>query len=283
MGCHRAHVVQDILSLRLIKRDEAAMSFGTVMHAGAAAWWKTGEAEAAREAVRTSYTLPENLRFLENDRTHTLGLAGFLINEYVRIAQPVGWFEAKGWEPVAIEDRVVFDLGHDLAILSFQMDRLYRNEKGEGVLVDTKTAGRMDKRWHEKWGLSLQQKLYAYAARERYGVDLIGHFIEGILKKMPTEVKYVPLPIWGKSTLDEAMTQFVAVCQKDAAIVAGAIGDDGLVDMERLFQAAVTETDFSPEFCGRWGRPCELCALPPEARVGTLLADYEIVTPTYLE
>jgi len=281
--CHRRHFIGDVLCLKRKKRDECHVSVGTVVHAGAAKWWGTSDVGAAIQRAHEEY---EELRQWITMPEYTPEfVCEHLIRRYTEQASVAGLFEPEGWEIVTIEERVVLNLGPE-ATISFQLDRLVQDADRQLVLVDTKTAGRIDKRWRQQWVLNLQQKLYAYSVREVYGRPLTAHFIEGLEKSPKAPLEYVPLPLWSDGELTEAASLFRRLVQRDAALVAEATGMGGVVDLDRLYELAVVATDFNPHDCFSYGRECEMfkiCTAPVEERVGLLKDEFEWVAPLFLD
>lgn len=288
--------MQDICGLQPLARSTAALNFGTVMHSGAAAWWRTSSPSAVQEAMNAKWLESFPSEYASDQRGgHTRSLSEYLAGVYVGTALAGGghWAaEAASWEPLAIEERVILNLGPE-GTLSFQLDRLMVGTLGNGekvhVLTDLKTAGRIDKRWRNKWVMSLQQKLYRWAVEEKYGVRLTGsgHYIEGLWKDMTCrQPEYVQLPDWSDSELEEAVMLLKRVCQKDAALVARCQMVGGAIDLDKLLLLAVTETDTNEYDCFTYGE-CPLyagvCTKPVSERVGTLRALFEYVEPTFLE
>lgn len=285
--CHRRHFAADVLCLKQNGRTEDALAVGTVIHAGAAENWRSGDVELAVLATREAYRQEEE----RMSGKFTGGVLEKIMRGYCGQAQLIpgdnGTFVKK--RIVALEQRVVMDFGIE-ARLAFQLDRLVASEEPGGLelwtLVDTKSFTRADREWREQWSLSLQQKLYSVAIREQYKRRIDAHFIEGVAKKLPTEVLYVPLPDWDDDQLDEAVMQFRRVCQKDAKIVAMATGLDGAIDVDLLFELAVTHTEFNPHDCFAYHSPCpllEVCNAPFAERVGLLKADFTHSPPAYLD
>lgn len=287
--CHRRHFVADVLCLKPRKREEMHLAFGTVIHAAAAEWWRTGDQLKTMTALTNAWS--EHREYLDNTKL-SFDLAMGMMTGYCGQAQltPAGTaYDAdsppnlRAGKIVSIEQRIVLDLGLE-ARLAFQLDRL--TDDDGFVLTDTKTAGRFDKHWFEQWARSLQQKLYRVAIREHYNRPVERHYIEGVLKKLPTQIEYVPLPVWSDAELAEAVRQFKTICQKDARLVARAMKVGGEIDVNELFDLAVNWTEFNPHDCDSYGVKCpvyDVCQADPDDRVGMLLADFEHVPPDYLD
>ena len=284
--CHRRHFVSNIACYQPRWGKAASLAFGTVMHAGVAEWWRTHDAAQADVALRQEW-FNETLT-LDAQQKLTIELASAMLASYCADAGPAGEADDNGeWVSVAIEERVVLELS-PLARLSFQLDRLMRNRlTDEHALVDTKTRSswRRDL-WQAQWGLSLQQKLYQYGVAKHYGITLDHHYIEGVLKSLPSEITYVQLPIWGESELAEIVDQFVSYCQRDAKLVARATLPGDTIDLDKLITLAITQTDHNPHDCRSYNVPCpmlDVCKAPHADRLGLFLQGFEYVEPIYLD
>ncbi len=262
-----------------------------------AEWWRSSTTDIADEYARAraeavllnSY---EQYPALASDKKHTFDLAIFMLRYYMDEAPLAGGFWAAGqagWEPIAIEERIIIDLG-DIK-LSFQLDRLVRLPSHDlTVLVDLKTAGRMNKNWERNWPLSLQQKLYRWAVREHYSLDLSGHYIEGLLKDVPCDLKYVELPDWSDAELAEAVELFKTLWQRDATLIrsCSTINAETMtyeVDIAKLTEVGLTETTTNPFDCYSYYTQCpmyDICQAPPNQRVALLEESFEWVEPLYL-
>ncbi len=284
-NCHRKHSISDIICQHPKDRQEAALEFGTVLHFGAAEWWTVGSEEAAVTCMHEAYE--ERERWFYGDDKHSLELADVMLRYYTANAKLAGghWFADEGeWEVVMVEERVIVELD-PRARLSYQVDRLVREVNHDlYVLVDLKTASRITDYWSRGFPRSLQQQLYAYGVRGQ-GYELADHFIEGLLKKADCDIRYVDLPAWSESQLEEAKELFVKICQTDAELVARSMQPDGTVDVDELTRLILTETEYNGDHCFAYGKPCpylDLCNSPPDERFDLLRADYEWVEPEYL-
>ncbi len=286
LRCHRRHMVQDNLCMRPTDRRDNALNFGTVIHAGAAPWWAVGSEKRAMTIMKEEAKLFPDM---DSDGKHTVELAEGLLWYYMANAKLAGghWGEDyKGWKPIAIEDRVILDLTN--CRLSFKLDRLVVNDTfdpPEAVLVDLKTARGLGSYWSRQFPLSMQQKLYRAAVRQEYNLEPT-HFIEGLLKKLPTDIEYVLLPDWSTSELDEAVEMFERQCAKDAGVIERARLPDGEIDMDFLFEYVLTKTDYNPFDCYSYGVPCPLlktCTQPFDKRLAIFKEEFEYVEPEYLD
>lgn len=286
--CHRAHFVRNVLCLEPLGEVPAALTFGTSLHAAAAAKWRGLGGAVMRAAALATFQADGG-----GDDRHTAALLEQLVTQYDMTALPIGphWsgdLAGTTVRALAVEERITLDLG-PLATLSFQLDRLMQVDL-PGLpsvvgLVDTKSASRCDQRWRRQWALDLQQRLYQAAVRRQYGVPLDVHVVEGVEKFGTGSITYVPIDLYDDSTLDEAIAHAIRLVQRDAKIVAQAQRDDGTVDMDDLLWRAVIQTDISPTHCFDWGRTCALydaCRGPAAGRE-RFLQTFVHVTPTYLE
>lgn len=290
--CHRKHFVGDNLCLQPRQRDEASMSWGTVVHAGAAEWWRTGVLAAALAAADASWT--EYQRWLEPRSELSREMTAAVVQGYTEQALlGAGHWAAKlpGWEPFAVEQRVVVELD-PRARISFQMDHGAKHaQSGSTVLVDTKTHGRQSgyfrRDWERKWQFHPQQMIYQWVLRTQYGVEGdLEHYIEGVARDVPTKVSYLRLPTYPMDVLAEAKEQLVRICQKDAEIVARATEVDGTVDGDKLLHLALTETEYNPAECFAYGQQCglyDVCTAPTAQRAGLVKDRFEYVEPVYLD
>lgn len=281
--CERRHVVADLLCYYPSADRSPHLLFGTAMHEAAAAWWKQRDEDAALEALRSAWKSS-----IERDSDLTIELAEMLVRYYTSDACIAGdhWAgcENDGWELVLCEERIDLPLGN--ARLTFKVDRLVRYTPSDPplyVLVDTKTASRMGRYWRRRYPTSLQQKLYAAAVEEHLGITLDAHFIEGVLKSVPTEVRYLALD-WPCEVRREALDLAQELAARDAELLALA-GDDA--SEQELIEVALTQTSTNGDDCYAFNRKCELYELchetPPEMRMALLTAEFEHVEPEWLE
>lgn len=281
--CQRRHFVHDVLCLRRKERDEAAVSVGTVVHAGAAEWWKTGDLSAALLAARRRYHELAQW-FMPYDELTPGFVADHLVRRYTDQATLTGIYPTEGAELVSVEQRIVLPLGAE-ATLSFQADRVLRYNDGTYVVIDTKTARRLDAYWRKRWRVSLQQKLYHWGVYQYYGAKSVVGAVEGLQKDVAARLEYVQT-MWTDGELEEAVEFFKRMVQDDAALVAVATEPDGSVNLNKLYDVAINSTNFNPADCWSYGKECELyelCTSDPAYRVGLLTADFEYVEPDFLE
>lgn len=272
LRCNRRHVVADVLGF--VPRHETVphRSFGIAKHAAAAAWWRTGDEAAATAALEAAWDSK-----IESETKLTLELARFMVRYYCADAKIAGdhWASDSVWTPVAIEDRITLPLTPEV-MLTFRVDRLVQCEETDPpayVLVDTKTTSRLSNYWRRRWPTSFQQKLYAAAVEEHYGIELDGHYVEGVLKSAPSEIEYVGLD-WPRAVRHEALAQVRRLAERDKRLIEAADGNE-----QRLIELALTATDANPDDCFAFNRRCELYDLchqtAPDARAGALLSDFE--------
>jgi hypothetical protein len=185
---------------------------------------------------------------------------------------------------VVIENRLEVDLGRNVT-LTFKLDRLVHcPETGMYVMVDSKTASTRGRSfpsyWANQWPRSLQQRLYRWAVLESFGMESnqLEQWIEGLLKNVPTEVKYVQLPAWSESELEEAATLALHWGDENKAF----IGDDGKLDVDTV----LTAPNFNFGDCEAYFRPCpytSLCMAQPEDRLGIYMAEFQEIPQEYLD
>src|SRR6266576_906804 len=168
LRCYRRHVLSDVL--QRVRYKSPSLEFGTIGHVGANTWWLTGDVNKAQLAMASEFSrrLPSPTPDL------TIELAQAMLRHYIENATLAGPFmqEPGSWQLVTVEDRleVPIKLPSGIAAkLSFQSDRVVWNSTtGHLVIVDTKTAGRLDKKWTRQWETSLQMKLYKAGAAKAY-------------------------------------------------------------------------------------------------------------------
>lgn len=288
--CERRHVVADLLCLVPNDFESPHLDFGSAIHEAVAAWWSERSQRAALDALDAAWE-PS----IEEDSKLTLEMARFLVRYYCSDASIAGehWAENARWEVVACEDRVERELAGGRAKLSYKVDRLVRCVDADPpayVLVDTKTASRVTRWWQRLWPSNLQQKAYAAAVEEHYGVKLDGHYVEGVKKSVPTEIKYVELS-WPDGVKREALEHVERLAMRDAKLIAEAskTGENGEHELDRevLLELATTQTLTNGDDCYAFGRKCELYELchetDPELRAALLDAEFEWREPHWRE
>lgn len=283
LRCYRRHVLSDIL--QRAKYYSPSLEFGSVMHAGVAAYWRcadktSGEAlNAALTVIAQEWQKRFEQRVIRAGDL-TLAMAEAMMVNYAKTAELAGPFalETPDWQIVSIEDRleVPLVLPGTTGKLSFQTDRvLYNKERDHLVVVDTKTAGRFDKRWERQWETSLQMKLYKAGAVRAYDLppENIDVVIEGLLKHVPSEVRYVPCPEWSVEMLNEAVSMAQHVAWRDYEL----ISDE---DMSRDAALVIEDALVAPcsyDECFSYGVECafrQLCVAEPSDRAAILAAEY---------
>lgn len=208
----------------------------------------------------------------------TLELAAAMLNTYMNTATLAGPFEGD-WQLVSVEDRleVPLDLPNGSAKLSFQSDRVVWNKDTEHlVIIDTKTAGRLDRRWSKQWETSLQMKLYKAGAMTAYDMENVSVVVEGVLKDVPSVIQYEPCPDWSKGILSEAANQASIIAQRDFDLIASDVPDVPK-DKRVVVQEALVDTAVNYMSCYEYGVECpfrKLCTAEPEERVAILNGEY---------
>jgi hypothetical protein len=268
-ACHRRHVVADILEKGLYESPSA--KFGNIIHAGTAEWWKSrDDAKVAMAALEEGKKWERVL-----NEKHSIELALAMLEQYpgkARLGGPYG----DDLQVVTIEERLPVKL--DGLSLTFQLDRLLSINNEKLVLVDTKTASRIDAKWRGKWNRSLQQRLYKALIEKEYDmpVDVV---IEGMVKVLPLKMEYVPCPEWTDGELQEAVDQAKRIADKDAEVLQVYLehGEEAMIEY------ALVNTEFNYEYCNAYGSPCpvqKICDSPIELRRG-LLAEYIDIIAEY--
>lgn len=283
--CHRRHVLSDVLSKA--RYASASLEFGSLIHAGVAQHWLGRD---WRKVIQDEWTT----RFEQSDVSQkdvSLELAMAMMENYVATAQIAGPFTDQGdWQRVDVEQR--FEIPLRDSILSFQCDRMVYN-KAENwlVVVDSKTAGRLDARWDRQWETSLQMKLYKGGARTVFAtggrVDVV---VEGILKDLPSTLRYYVCPDWSDALIAEAAFNAHMIAEMDAEVlVAGMdvaynvsrpvqVPDKTLkVNQSKVEEIAVTMTGVNYNDCFSYGIECpfrRLCVADVSERVALLRGEY---------
>lgn len=288
LRCYRRHVLADVLGYA--GYYSPSLEFGSVIHAGVATWWRNADIDGreARQHAAIATRQEWAKRFEANPQVSqkdvSLDLALSMVETYTKSAEMNGPFslEPGDWQFVTIEDRLEVPLGKYR--LSFQQDRVvYNKTNGHLVIVDTKTAGRMDARWRRQWETSLQMKLYKAAAIRAYDFefDQVDVLVEGILKDVPSKIEYVPCPEWSPAILAEAMAQAEHIAALDDRLIAF---EENPVDKYLIEEAAVTKTTVNYNDCFQYGVECpfrRLCIAEPEERVGLLRSEYFEIESEY--
>lgn len=270
--CQRRHTLANVM--HKARYLSPSLEFGSVIHAGAGAKWKRGSLITPIHAVQVEW---EN-RFVKNNLTGkdlSLELAVGMIAQYDSQASLAGPFEWMGpWQIVSVEERLELNVAPGIT-LSLQTDRVvYNKERDHIVVLDTKTAGRMDARWAKQWELSLQMKLYKYAMQKLYGNANVDVVIEGLCKDLPLKIQYIPVPDWSTAVLEEAKNQFIKLAERDRETLMNP-------DLEDY---AVNHTLTNYQDCMSYGIECPfrlLCVADPEERVGLLRGEYFNVESEY--
>lgn len=281
LRCYRRHVLADLL--QRARYFSPSLEFGSVIHAGAAAWWlSTDDGDVARRKAYTAVAQEWNKRFEQrpevSQKDLSLALAEAMLQTYTTTAELSGPFglEDGEWQLVSAEDRLEVPLvlsGGRRGKLSFQTDRVVFNKKNDHlVVIDTKTAARLDKRWERQWETSLQMKLYKAGACRAYDLppENIDVVVEGVLKDVPSQVRYVPCPDWSVGLLNEAVAQAQYIAERDWDLITEYAGND-------IVEAAVNNTSVNYQSCFEFGVECafrRLCTAEPEERVAILTSEY---------
>ena len=283
LRCQRRHVLSDIVQVASFYSP--SLEFGSVVHAGAASWWNDdGEGSAMAREWHKRFEMNPKI----NRGDLSLEMANAMMNAYREKAMLAGPFDAEGpWQLVSVEDRIELPLSTGFFedgterkfILSFQTDRVVWNKETKHlVVVDTKTAGRLDKRWARQWETSLQMKLYKACAVAAYDMEPenVSVVVEGVLKDVPSTIQYEVCPDWSADTLGEAVNQARIVALRDYDLIASST--EGIPrDRHLVVNDALVNTAINYMSCYEYGVECpfrKLCTAEPEERIGILNGEY---------
>jgi hypothetical protein len=273
--CYRRHAISDVLEKGLYKSPSAG--FGNVIHAGAAAHWLRSYRGEQVDPIERATAEFRRVEQDMNDK-HSLELALAMLDVYQQQASLAGPLSAADYHIVTIEERLETEIGG--YTLSFQLDRLLANNNQERLLLlDTKSAARLDQRWRSGWDRSLQFKLYKAAIQRVYEmpVDII---IEGVLKTPKSKIEYYLVPDWDDSQLDEAISQMCFIAEKDRKLLNILTS----TDESTMIEYVLTQTSFNPQDCHSYNTDCpflKLCDSPLEIRRGLLESEYITIAGDY--
>lgn len=287
LRCHRRHVLADIV--QVASYYSPSLEFGSVIHAGVGAWWNAGDVDtnAARQLAHAALQAEWHKRFTMNPKVDPGSLseltAKVMLDTYINTATLCGPYELEGdWQLVSVEERIEVPLplgGIDQAVLSFQTDRVVWNkERQHLVVIDTKTASRMDRKWARQWETSLQMKLYKAAACKAYDMEAenVSVVVEGVLKSVPSVVQYEPCPDWSEGVLAEAVNQAKIIARRDLELIRSDIAGAPR-DRQYVVHDALVNTAINYMSCYEYGVECpfrKLCTAEPEERVAILNGEY---------
>lgn len=262
--CHRRHLLSNIAEKG--KYKSAAAAFGTCLHAGTAEWWRSSDPAKVLEAGSAEWRAQQSTM----NEKHSLELLTAMLTKYTMNAKLGGPFDEQ-FQVVTIEERL--PVTFEGVSLNFQLDRLLSIDNQRLVLVDTKSASRLDARWRSQWDRSLQQKLYMAAVQKLYDMPC-QVVMEGVSKTAKADIEYYICPEWTDAQLDEAVNQARWIQKKDKAYL-----DILTLEGEQaMLEAMLNQSEFNPEDCFSYNVECPflpLCNADPMQRLGLLLADYQ--------
>lgn len=279
--CERRHVLTDVIQVG--KWHSAAAALGNVMHVGAATWWKTADLSAALAAARRDYDNRFTPELIPKPGKNSWDVIETLLPYYTREAKLAGPLTVLGgWETLLIEERRRLPIGG--YTLSFQLDRLLHRDN-QLLLVDLKTASRLDKEWADQWKRSIQFRLYRYAIGVLFSETNVDIIVEGIEKSTTKpKLEYVLLPEWSDDYIAEALTAFVDTAARDAHFIEIATLSDGSLDVDKLIELAVNTTRFNYGDCHSFYFECpflQLCNADPSERKQILADNYVPIEQEY--
>ncbi len=199
--CHRRHFLSDILGKA--RYVSPSLGMGTVMHTGFSSHWLYVRGDKTSDWHK-SISEEWQKQKIEHEGL-TLALAEAMMKHYESNALIAGPLTSQGdFKLVDVEQRFEIPL-RDIK-LSFQMDRVvYDKDQDWMVIVDSKTAGRLDAKWERQWETSVQMKLYRAGAKQVFGhVGRLDIVVEGVLKHVPSDLRYYVCPEWSDGLLAEA-------------------------------------------------------------------------------
>lgn len=284
--CYRRHALTDVLSKA--KYFSPSLEFGSVIHSGVSNIWlerKFGNQPNLMELIKKEWVDRFDMKGTSQESV-SLDMAVAMLDFYGKNAKLAGPFDEPGYKLVDCEQRfeVPFSVDGQKAIISFQCDRVvFNEEKNHLIIVDTKTAARLDQRWEKQWEMSLQMKLYKLLAMEVFGIDNTDIVIEGLLKKVPSDIRYYVCPNWSRAQMGEAIFATQNVVRKDLNLVADVIPIRNSLDkvvpmlttkpVDKVEEIAVAYTEFNYGECNSYNVECpfrEICVSDINDRVGIL-------------
>lgn len=285
--CHRRHFLSDILGRA--RYASPSLEFGTVVHSGIAAHWLM-QKDPTTPDYKTALANEWGKRDVDSPKL-SLAMATSMLDHYAQNAQLAGPFQAQGnWKLVDVEQR--FEVPLQDTVLSFQCDRIvYDADQNWMVVIDSKTAGRLDARWDKQWETSMQMKLYRAGAKKVFDtggrLDIV---VEGLLKDVPSTVRYYVCPEWSDGILAEAghNAYIIASMDKDlieqgSDVVQLATDSEGTVktsfvpNVQKTEELAVRFTPVNYADCYAYNIECpfrRICTADVEERVAILRGEY---------
>lgn len=284
--CHRRHFLSDILGKA--RYFSPSLEFGSVIHAGVAAHWLKSKDPNAPSPF-ASMANEWSQRKIESDSL-TIQLANAMLGEYMQKAELAGPFTSQGnWKLVDVEQR--FEIPLKDTRLSFQCDRIVHDpDQNWLVVVDSKTAGRLDSKWDRQWETSLQMKLYRAGVKHVFDtggrIDIV---VEGILKHTPSDIRYVVCPEWSNAMLGEATHNAYCIAALDSDFVVQASDQIVLRDAmdnpmpklipnaDKALELAVALTPTNYFDCYSYGIECpfrRICTADVDERVAIVKGEY---------
>lgn len=295
--CHRRHFLSD--QLGRARYSSPSLDFGTVVHAGASAHWLFATGRDKKD--------PKDVMKAEWDRLNiqspklSLAMANAMLDHYIQNAQIAGPFTSQGnFQLVDVEQR--FEIPLRDVKLSFQCDRIaYDKEQNWLVVTDTKTAARLDAKWDRQWETSVQMKLYRAGVKQVFKFEppaRIDIIVEGLLKDIPSDIRYYVCPEWSDGLLAEAAHNAYTIAKLDEDIIQQGSDEINLTNdkgekewskltpnVQKIEELAVRFTPVNYMDCYSYGIECpfrRLCVADVEQRVPILHAEYfEIKEESY--
>ena len=312
LRCYRRHWFENVMEYWPEGSEKPASArFGNVMHQGVAQWWKNKLLARPELIALTASPLyiandPYAAMALEYERlgasfetetVHTLELADSLLAYYTEVAKPAGghWAsEQEGWEVLVLDGQPMIEQRCEVVTpggfkLRFQIDRIVTLPSHKlNVLVDLKTAGSnrrlkvpaFYKDWSGQWDISIQLRLYKWGVKEKFGVD-VDVQVEGLLKVIPSQLRYHACPDWDEDWLNEAVMLFDGVCREDEKNILHnmeGLGYERKPDVAALLEFGATQASCNYMDCHAYYTPCQflpLCTAKPSDRLAMINSNYK--------
>ncbi len=288
--CHRRHFLSDILGKA--RYVSPSLGMGTVMHTGFSSHWLYVRGDKTSDWHK-SISEEWQKQKIEHEGL-TLALAEAMMKHYESNALIAGPLTSQGdFKLVDVEQRFEIPL-RDIK-LSFQMDRVvYDKDQDWMVIVDSKTAGRLDAKWERQWETSVQMKLYRAGAKQVFGhVGRLDIVVEGVLKHVPSDLRYYVCPEWSDGLLAEAGHNAYVHAAMDRDLIEQSLKPSLIIPVQRnaqdkpettmvpdvstLEELAVRFTPVNYFDCFSYGIECpfrRICVADVDQRVAILRGEY---------
>jgi hypothetical protein len=252
------------------------------MHTGAGKWWEMGGPSAGFMSYAAGLEALEAAwkEYQPDGAKHTLEMAIKMYETYTANAALAGPYPGD-YRIFSIEERN--EIEFEGRILSFKMDRVVESlTDGALIILDLKTASKLNDKWHGNFNRSLQMKLYRFGAQLKYDRD-VEVVIEGLSKDARPKFEHHVCPAWDGDTLVEAFLEWERHAKMDEEFIQMALdraAETGKDPWDVAEEIGVLDTPFNYGDCYSYFFECpyyKLCTAPPSMRLLLLQADYERV------